>query len=328
MLLLVAPAAPQQPVTVQTVEIPVEEPIRLQHALDAEPARDAHARRRRPRTRPSSYAGEPLTQCWGRSPRLLRTVARELQLPAPRRRSRARGCRGDQGPRASGRSRGGAGCDDGIGGGTCGGGRTGRPVPAAERRARDTRHDDGRHAARYGARTRHRKARDADGRRRRPGIRAGSAVARGTAARRCAGDDGAAGTLTRDRCRIGPGPGVFSRGSLPRPRHRSRRPSPSRRRRSRRRRWTWRTSTALVQAMRVTAKAGGWEATVRLKPEHLGEVTIALARGWKERISRRAGRVCRRSPVADGAGRCRPFRPVGTGPAARAVRREQGWATA
>jgi flagellar hook-length control protein FliK len=32
----------------------------------------------------------------------------------------------------------------------------------------------------------------------------------------------------------------------------------------------------LVQAMRVTAKAGGWEATVRLKPEHLGEVTIAL----------------------------------------------------
>jgi flagellar hook-length control protein FliK len=32
----------------------------------------------------------------------------------------------------------------------------------------------------------------------------------------------------------------------------------------------------LVQAMRVTAKAGGWEATVRLRPEHLGEVTIAL----------------------------------------------------
>jgi flagellar hook-length control protein FliK len=32
----------------------------------------------------------------------------------------------------------------------------------------------------------------------------------------------------------------------------------------------------LVQAMRVTAKGGGWEATVRLKPEHLGEVTIAL----------------------------------------------------
>jgi len=32
----------------------------------------------------------------------------------------------------------------------------------------------------------------------------------------------------------------------------------------------------LVHAMRVTAKAGGWEATVRLKPEHLGEVTIAL----------------------------------------------------
>ncbi len=32
----------------------------------------------------------------------------------------------------------------------------------------------------------------------------------------------------------------------------------------------------LVQAMRVTAKAGGWEATVRLKPEHMGEVTIAL----------------------------------------------------
>ena len=32
----------------------------------------------------------------------------------------------------------------------------------------------------------------------------------------------------------------------------------------------------LVEAMRITAKAGGWEATVRLKPEHLGEVTIAL----------------------------------------------------
>jgi flagellar hook-length control protein FliK len=32
----------------------------------------------------------------------------------------------------------------------------------------------------------------------------------------------------------------------------------------------------LVHAMRVTAKAGGWEATVRLKPEHLGEVTIQL----------------------------------------------------
>jgi flagellar hook-length control protein FliK len=32
----------------------------------------------------------------------------------------------------------------------------------------------------------------------------------------------------------------------------------------------------LVQAMRVTARAGGWEATVRLKPEHMGEVTIAL----------------------------------------------------
>jgi flagellar hook-length control protein FliK len=32
----------------------------------------------------------------------------------------------------------------------------------------------------------------------------------------------------------------------------------------------------LVQAMRITAKAGGWEATVRLKPEHMGEVTIAL----------------------------------------------------
>jgi flagellar hook-length control protein FliK len=28
--------------------------------------------------------------------------------------------------------------------------------------------------------------------------------------------------------------------------------------------------------MRVTAKGGGWEATVRLRPEHLGEVTIAL----------------------------------------------------
>jgi flagellar hook-length control protein FliK len=32
----------------------------------------------------------------------------------------------------------------------------------------------------------------------------------------------------------------------------------------------------LVEAMRVTAKAGGWEATVRLKPHHLGEVSIAL----------------------------------------------------
>jgi flagellar hook-length control protein FliK len=32
----------------------------------------------------------------------------------------------------------------------------------------------------------------------------------------------------------------------------------------------------LVETMRVTAKAGAWEATVRLRPEHLGEVTIAL----------------------------------------------------
>jgi flagellar hook-length control protein FliK len=32
----------------------------------------------------------------------------------------------------------------------------------------------------------------------------------------------------------------------------------------------------LIETMRVTAKAGGWEATVRLRPEHLGEVTIAL----------------------------------------------------
>jgi flagellar hook-length control protein FliK len=32
----------------------------------------------------------------------------------------------------------------------------------------------------------------------------------------------------------------------------------------------------LVQTMRFTVKAGGWEATVRLKPEHMGEVTIAL----------------------------------------------------
>ena len=32
----------------------------------------------------------------------------------------------------------------------------------------------------------------------------------------------------------------------------------------------------LVQAMRVNARQGGWEATVRLKPEHLGDVTIAL----------------------------------------------------
>jgi flagellar hook-length control protein FliK len=32
----------------------------------------------------------------------------------------------------------------------------------------------------------------------------------------------------------------------------------------------------LVHAMRVSARAGAWEATVRLKPEHLGEVTIAL----------------------------------------------------
>jgi flagellar hook-length control protein FliK len=32
----------------------------------------------------------------------------------------------------------------------------------------------------------------------------------------------------------------------------------------------------LVETMRITAKAGGWEATVRLRPEHLGEVTIAL----------------------------------------------------
>jgi flagellar hook-length control protein FliK len=34
--------------------------------------------------------------------------------------------------------------------------------------------------------------------------------------------------------------------------------------------------TRLIEAMRVTAKTGGWEATVRLKPQHLGEVTIAL----------------------------------------------------
>ncbi len=34
--------------------------------------------------------------------------------------------------------------------------------------------------------------------------------------------------------------------------------------------------TKLVEAMRVTAKSGGWEATVRLKPHHLGEVSIAL----------------------------------------------------
>jgi hypothetical protein len=32
----------------------------------------------------------------------------------------------------------------------------------------------------------------------------------------------------------------------------------------------------LVQAMRVAAQSGRWEATVRLKPEHLGEVTIAV----------------------------------------------------
>ena len=34
--------------------------------------------------------------------------------------------------------------------------------------------------------------------------------------------------------------------------------------------------TNIVEAMRVTARNGGWEATVRLRPEHLGEVTIAL----------------------------------------------------
>jgi flagellar hook-length control protein FliK len=32
----------------------------------------------------------------------------------------------------------------------------------------------------------------------------------------------------------------------------------------------------LVQAMRINARPGAWEATVRLKPEHLGDVTIAL----------------------------------------------------
>jgi flagellar hook-length control protein FliK len=32
----------------------------------------------------------------------------------------------------------------------------------------------------------------------------------------------------------------------------------------------------LVQAMRVNARPGAWEATVRLNPEHLGDVTIAL----------------------------------------------------
>jgi hypothetical protein len=32
----------------------------------------------------------------------------------------------------------------------------------------------------------------------------------------------------------------------------------------------------LVQTMRVIARPGAWEATVRLKPEHLGDVTIAL----------------------------------------------------
>jgi flagellar hook-length control protein FliK len=32
----------------------------------------------------------------------------------------------------------------------------------------------------------------------------------------------------------------------------------------------------LVEAMRVTTRAGGWEAVVRLKPEHFGEVTIQL----------------------------------------------------
>ena len=32
----------------------------------------------------------------------------------------------------------------------------------------------------------------------------------------------------------------------------------------------------LIQTMRVAAKSGGWEATVHLKPEHLGEVSISL----------------------------------------------------
>jgi flagellar hook-length control protein FliK len=32
----------------------------------------------------------------------------------------------------------------------------------------------------------------------------------------------------------------------------------------------------LVQAMRVIARPGAWEATVRLNPEHLGDVSIAL----------------------------------------------------
>ena len=32
----------------------------------------------------------------------------------------------------------------------------------------------------------------------------------------------------------------------------------------------------LVQTMRVAARSGGWEATVHLKPEHLGEVSISL----------------------------------------------------
>jgi flagellar hook-length control protein FliK len=32
----------------------------------------------------------------------------------------------------------------------------------------------------------------------------------------------------------------------------------------------------LVQAMRVNVRAGAWEATVRLKPEHLGDVSISL----------------------------------------------------
>lgn len=32
----------------------------------------------------------------------------------------------------------------------------------------------------------------------------------------------------------------------------------------------------LIQTMRVAARSGGWEATVRLKPEHLGEVSISL----------------------------------------------------
>jgi flagellar hook-length control protein FliK len=32
----------------------------------------------------------------------------------------------------------------------------------------------------------------------------------------------------------------------------------------------------LIQAMRVIARPGAWEATVRLKPEHLGDLTIAV----------------------------------------------------